>query len=320
MSNSYELISSKELKAFRNVNKWRAPLSIFLSWVYLVILLTGIYFYHDLWVLLVISPVLGALQNRLTVLLHDSMHRSLYPVNKVNDFLGKWFCAYPIGNFFHINLIMHANHHQVFGKQSDPNVLTYTVDKHTFIFKDLLKSFFGINILGAFFNFSQKISNKFRFSESQSAIDNAERKLRSDALKKDYLRLIPVQFLLVSTSVYFDVFWMYVYWVLVRVTWCTAFNSIRLFTEHHSDVSDANPILVNTYAGWIERFFIAPLNFHLHGTHHVAPFIPFYQLKELSELIEDRQIPYYIKRNSYLGYLLGNENSSQLEAAVLPPR
>ena len=321
-----ELLSVKEIREFRSVNRWQAPLAIGLSWLLIIAFFGGLAAFHPWWLLLIGAPILGALQNRLTTLLHDAMHRALYPKPKVSDFLGKWFCSYPVGNFFHTNVIMHRNHHLEFGRRRDPNVLAYTVSRETFLKRDLPRAVFGVHLFSALLNFNQKLANRFRFSEDEAAIDDPERKLKSEALRKDYVRLPIVQLILVAAFFVAGIWWGYLYWVVVRLTWCTAFNQVRLFVEHHSDISDATPtlantaepVLVNTAVSALERFFIAPLHFNLHGTHHIAPSVPYYQLPRLTEIIRQRGLRYCLSRRGYTAYVLGFENFAEEEAKLLP--
>jgi fatty acid desaturase len=106
------------------------------------------------------------------------------------------------------------------------------------------------------------------------------------------------------------------YWVVCRITVCSAFNQIRLFVEHHSDVSDASPILVNVRSNPIERFFIAPLNFNFHGAHHVAPYVPYYELPVLTEFLKEKGAIYFVDRRSYMSTLLGHENTKGAETKL----
>lgn len=318
MSNS---ITLTELHQWRRISSTRAIRDIAATWLMITCIVAGLLLIaNDLshwWLWLAASPIIGGLQNRLTTLLHDAMHRTLHPTKSTSDFIGRWFCGYPVGNFFFINMIMHKHHHQQFAGQKDPNVLAYTVNKETFLKADLIRSFFLINLLSALLNFNQKLANKFRYSEKESAIEDPERFLKAEAAKKDYLRLILLHTTLLGLCVASGVWYLYIYWVLVRITWCSAFNSIRLFTEHHSDISDASPILANNlkpgFVGWLERFFIAPLNFNLHGTHHVAPFVPYYLLPALTDHLQQYDEDYFIVRRGYFAYLLNAKSYAEDE-------
>lgn len=316
-------VNMAAMSEYRNVLTWRPLVDIIISYLGAFILLLCVA-WQSSWVLaVVLSPVVGAFQNRLTVLLHDGVHRSLNSNRNINDWISQWLVAFPIGNFFNINVVMHRNHHNEFGKKRDPNVMAYTKSHRSFLFGDLPRALFMLNIVSAVLNFNQKISNIFRYSEKELAVDDPERNLKKEALKKDYIGLFLVQGALASFFYLIGYWWLYLYWVVCRVTWCTAYNSIRLFVEHHSDVSDEEPILANTadqtkserrWIDCLERFFIAPLNFNLHGTHHLAPFIPYHQLEKLTEDFRkeggDKML---ISRRSYILYALGYESTKDQE-------
>ena len=79
------------------------------------------------------------------------------------------------------------------------------------------------------------------------------------------------------------------YWLIPSATWCYFCFYVRSYAEH--PVVDGNvgcSFMVFTREvkpAWFDRLFLATSGFSYHLSHHIAPFVPFYQLHHLHERV-----------------------------------
>ena len=91
-----EVISKEQYEEIKEKQDWRNVLSISSNWLQMSSAMALFFFYPNVLTFLVALVIIGSRQFALAVLAHDAAHNLLFSNNKVNDWAGQWFCAYPI--------------------------------------------------------------------------------------------------------------------------------------------------------------------------------------------------------------------------------
>ncbi|HLH32594.1 MAG TPA: fatty acid desaturase family protein [Terriglobia bacterium] len=80
------------------------------------------------------------------------------------------------------------------------------------------------------------------------------------------------------------------YWIVPYCTWHIALQYIRLICEHSAIQSEdpAYAVTRTTMVSWWERWLVLPRNIHYHIEHHWYPSVPFYNLPELHQRLQEQ--------------------------------
>ena len=222
--------------------------------------------------------IIGGRQLGLAVLVHECSHYSFFTSRKVNIFVGRWLCAWPVHLSYDEYRAGHLGHHAHAGTVKDPDVKliqAYPVPKDS-LRRKLIRDITG-----------QTATRDFKSLW-----------VRSNTRRRISIVLVPVILGVVLSA--FGALWTLSLWYLAFFTVLPMYSRIRLIGEHgiapdrlHKDArlntSTVRPNLV-------ERLFIAPNNVSLHVEHHLLATVPAYRLKTLHKILWDRG--YYQGYNS----------------------
>ena len=65
--------------------------------------------------------IIGARQLGLAILMHDAAHGALHANQKINDWVGEWLCAAPVGGRLESYRAYHLKHHRFTEQPEDPD-------------------------------------------------------------------------------------------------------------------------------------------------------------------------------------------------------
>ena len=101
----------------------------------------------------------------------------------------------------------------------------------------------------------------------------------------DSIGILICQVFILFSFWYFLGWWTYIiYWTLPIFTTTTLFNSIRAFVEHNIEHNEPScKKLFSMKSSYIERFFLAPMNFNYHAEHHIRPRVSAFDLPKSRE-------------------------------------
>src|SRR5690606_34603318 len=67
--------------------------------------------------------IIGTRQLGLAILMHEAAHGALSPNQRLNDFLGHWLCAVPVGASLAAYRPYHLSHHKYAQNEEDPDLV-----------------------------------------------------------------------------------------------------------------------------------------------------------------------------------------------------
>lgn len=229
--------------------------------------------------------VIGTRQLGLAILMHEAAHGGLSSDRRLNDALGHWLCAVPIGASLHAYRPYHLSHHKYAQQAEDPDLVLsapFPVSRDSLrrkIVRDLTgQTFFKQRVLFAF--------RAFRTSRDEDVAEGAVVTGRSLA------PFLLVNGAMLAGAVAAGVWWAwFVLWLLPMATWFPMVTRLRNIAEHacvEGSATDPFRAARTTRASWLERAFIAPYWVNFHAEHHLFMHVPCWKLPALHRAIRAR--------------------------------
>jgi len=289
-------LSLEERKALLQKNDFRAALGILKHWSLIIGAFALVYFYPNVWTILLSLLILGGQQLACAILMHDASHKSVFSNKNLNDFIGNWLGGYPILQHVQEYRPYHWKHHVSTGTAEDPDLLLtrgYPTSKKSMLrkfFRDLsgqtaLKSYVGLfamhlgymeyNLGGKAVWVSQKDRSWGEFF--QRALQKLSGPLGFQAILFGICWLIGMPLL-------------YVLWVGALFTTFQFSLRVRSMAEHSMMEDQEDPIrnTRTTYANFFEKLLFAPYHVNYHVEHHMLMTVPYYNLPKMHKMIKER--------------------------------
>ncbi len=234
--------------------------------------------------------LIGLMQYRLVVAVHEATHRTFLQPAWLNELSGVVNAAL-VGTNFTRHRREHLAHHETRELAKDPI---------GYIYHPILRARpgwrrLGVLIFGTAFEALEKL-------RQQGAGAGFERD-RPRAERRDSLVLLALHALL------FGVFWglfgwwgWLVFWMAPVATVALFMNRVRIFVEHGipyagrehygRPLGSAPLLTVDLASNPVERFFVAGFWMNYHNAHHHVPSIPHYHVPRLREILEQEEPGY----------------------------
>ena len=278
-----DLFTPDDWAPFQTRSPWIGPLLVLHCWaVIAAAVAVGV-----IWPLLIplSIAVIGTRQLGLAILMHEAAHGGLSPNGRLNDVLGHWLCAVPVGASLAAYRPYHLAHHKYAQQAEDPDLVLsapFPVTRASMrrkTIRDLTgQTFFKQRVLYAF--------QAFRTRRDEDMAEGAVVTGRSVA-----------PFLLVNAALFAGltlagVWWAYfALWLLPLATWFPMVTRLRNIAEHACvEGSSTDPFRAarTTHAAWWERALIAPYWVNFHAEHHLFMHVPCWKLPALHRAIRGR--------------------------------
>jgi fatty acid desaturase len=270
-------LTKDELLDFSRISGVRATCHIVGEWsMILIAICLADRFWHPLLYVGVIAFI-GARQHALMILMHDGVHRRLYPNRSFNDWVSEIFLAWP-------NLVSarayrrnHFAHHRYLNTPKDPDWARRQGDsawvfpkKWTELGRLLLRDVSGLNTL-----------RLLALARSLMTTDTG--------VSKGFLFLRYMFYFVVLAGMLWAgaTRFLLMYWFVPLFTWLIFIFRIRSIAEH-SAIGKGTAVYSQTRTavlGMLERIFFAPKNVSYHLEHHFFPSVPFYRLPALHQVL-----------------------------------
>lgn len=255
-----------------------------LSAIFFVFTISLIFFFvlacsktHNIPLYIVSFIMIGALQHRLSIFLHEAIHFTLFDNKRLNRFVGS-LSAYMI--FFKWNYRkIHLKHHKHLGDDHDPDLINYVnyPSGLNFFLLDVISNFSGISACKQFIK--QSLTKKPQPNSSE--------------IHYSEIFLLLVTQTLIFILFYLSGYWLnyFILWILPLITVAKSLAHFRNVAEHVLIENGNNPELERLRtikSNILERFFFAPLAFNYHAEHHMFPGVPFHRLSSLSKTVREQ--------------------------------
>ncbi|MBY0563330.1 MAG: fatty acid desaturase family protein [Hyphomonadaceae bacterium] len=219
--------------------------------------------------------LIGARQLGLAILMHDAAHGALHTDQKVNDWVGEWLCAAPVGARLASYRAYHLKHHRYTEQPEDPDLA--------------LSAPFPITRASLLRKVVRDLTGQ-TFIKQRGAQLFGNRKA-GEVVNASTAHFLFVNALLFAALTLAGYWWTYLaLWLVPMATWFPLVTRLRNIAEHAVVETREDPFshARTTLANPLERLFIAPYWVHYHGEHHVFMHVPCYRLERLHAALMDK--------------------------------
>ncbi|MFZ4122034.1 MAG: fatty acid desaturase family protein [Caulobacterales bacterium] len=231
--------------------------------------------------------LIGARQLGLAVLMHEAAHGGLSPHQRLNDWVGQWLCAAPVGANVESYRRYHLQHHKFANQPEDPDLslaAPFPIRRAS-LWRKVLRDLTGQTFL------------KQRTAQLGGLLRVQMQRLKGTPnLSQPPAGAIPF---LVSNAVLLAVltaaglWWAYfALWLVPFATWNQLVTRLRNIAEHAclTDPHDPYRQARTTRASWWEGLLIAPYWVNFHAEHHMFMHLPCYRLGRAHAVLRTRGV------------------------------
>lgn len=295
-----ERLDSTIIRELSQLNPLRSIAHIVFEYVFILsaIVLCSMYWHPAFYIVCVMW--IGARQHALGILMHEAAHYRIVKSKRINDFIGEVFLSFPLLISMKNYRTNHLAHHRHMNTDEDPDWVRKDTHEWEFpksrtdLFWMLIKIVLGMNIVSM-------LKTIWTVNKGEKKEKSVDRRLLVSKLA--YYAV------LIATLSYFGWWSEYLlFWIVPMFTWLQVIFRIRSIAEHFGiEYDHVFTQARNTYPSLFDRLFIASKNVWYHLDHHLYPTVPFYNLPQLHEKLNEL-VPVYRERahntNSYLDVLM----------------
>ena len=252
------------------------------AWIIIALAIT-VSIWQPLLIILAI-PIIGARQLGLAVLMHEAAHGGLAKSTKVNDFVGQWLCAAPVGASLSNYRPYHLKHHKYAQQPEDPDLglsAPFPVTRSS-LKRKIIRDLSGQT-------FWKQRRNQFANAMGIGIKQTPGTQNRAQTAREAVLPFIASNLIMLAFLTIIGAWWAYfVLWLLPLATWNQLVTRLRNIAEHAVVPDHEDPMrhARTTRANLIERALIAPYWVNYHCEHHMFMHLPCYRLPEAHKLLE----------------------------------
>lgn len=314
MTNFAETITSEQRAALLR----KSDLQGFLALGRSLALAAGAFVVAGLWpnpaTIVLAVLLLGSAQIGLAVLMHDAAHRTLFRTRWLNDWVGRWLCAEPIGQSLTGYRKYHMAHHRYGGSDQDPDAhLTraYPVSKASMTRK-VLRDLTGVTGVKLYFAVFLMQAGYYKY-QLNGKLERAPRPARPwvdypVTLVRNLWPMLLVHGLLFGLFWIMGKPWLFALWWGALLSTFQLILRLRQIGDHGMvpDRSNPDPMMHTrtTDVRWWERILLVPHNVNYHLEHHLLPAAPSQSLPAVRQLLlQQHELPEGTYQSSFLSVL-----------------
>jgi fatty acid desaturase len=259
---------------------WRPFFHIAISWIVIAIsiwLVLGVsYWFYPLSFILIANRILA-----LSLLCHEGLHRTLHPVGKWNDFLGRYLCAFPTSISFSKYRRLHLLHHSTVGSDRwDPDRHLYKdfpVDPVRF-FSNLFARVVTLRTAYDFILYYIEFPEAFR----RKRVANGKLFVLSE--RSDFVLFVLFHTTSLSLITYFGVWPEFLLLYIAPLMLLTQPYVILIGGIQHGPGRIADHDVSRTVSGSpFYMWLLLPIDINYHAVHHLDASVPHYWLKKKTD-------------------------------------
>ena len=236
---------------------------------------------------LIAVMIVGTRQLGLAILMHEAAHGGLHANKAINEFVGQWLCAVPVGADLASYRSYHLQHHRFTQQPEDPDLslsAPFPISKESYrrkAIRDLTGQTFVKQRLPLFLSLFRPATGDEPIDHESFVSTGREKMARFLGLNA----LLFVLFWLCGAGI-----WFVGVWLIAMATWLSLVTRIRNIAEHACTSTGQDPFshARTTLANPIERALIAPYWVNYHAEHHLFMYLPCYRLPEAHRLLIDK--------------------------------
>ena len=236
---------------------------------------------------LIAVMIVGTRQLGLAILMHEAAHGGISTNKAVNEFVGQWLCAVPVGADLQSYRAYHLAHHKFTQQPEDPDLslsAPFPITKDSFsrkAIRDLTGQTFVKQRLPLLLSLLKRGESEEAVTHESFVATGREKMARFLAVNA----LLFALFCLAGAGI-----WFFVIWLVAMATWLSLVTRIRNIAEHACTSTGEDPFshARTTLAGPIERALIAPYWVNYHAEHHLFMYLPCYRLSEAHRLLVEK--------------------------------
>lgn len=277
-------------------NSWRGMWLVAHCWGVIIAAVAMVTIWPNPLTWLLAVMIVGTRQLGLAILMHEAAHGGLHSNQKINEFVGDWLCAIPVGAGVAAYRAYHLKHHRFTQQPEDPDLglsAPFPISKDSFsrkVFRDLTGQTFFKQRAPLFMALFARSKVPDVVAEHGDAGDTEHENFLSSgkAAMKRFLAanaIIFVLFYLAGAGV-----WFFAVWLFAMATWFPLVTRVRNIAEHACTSTGPDPFshARTTHANFLERAFIAPYWVNYHAEHHLFMYLPCYNLPEAHRLLTEK--------------------------------
>ncbi len=227
----------------------------------------------------------------LSLLCHEALHGSLFKNHKLNNFVGRWFCAFPTFISLSKYRKLHLLHHRALSHPiGDPDYhlyVDYPLSKKNFFLNSLL----DVITLRSSWKFIQYYTE---IPDHLFAKEGFISKFKKNKLSGDFREFLFFYAVLFSTLFYFGILKYYLLFFSIPLVFITQPYVLLMGGLQHGPVQDAKTpeLLSRSIRGpKLLMELLLPLNINFHAEHHLDSTVPHYWLKTFARDLEESKNP-----------------------------
>lgn len=267
-----------EFDSLSDLQGWLWTLRIFVPFIILIALTP--------WVWLSIAPIatfpiwvaLGVLAYKLTIVMHDCAHNTLFASKFLNQKVGK-ICGYILMSDFQTFRYMHWQHHMKYGADEDPqgeDYLHLTNASKAGLIWHIFKPLLGANVY-----------KLLAFSKSNVANKKKKEPFVKLLKSKSHFFLMQLAIVVLITQGG-RCFWLFAFLPSAALTVGLFCSQTRGFAEHIANPGGHSEAFVRTHLpNWFDKAIFYTLNFNYHVEHHLYPSVANHHLPALHKLLKE---------------------------------
>lgn len=285
------IFSADEWAGLTSRESWRGMWLVVHCWGTIIAAIALVTVWPNPFTWLLAVMIVGARQLGLAILMHEAAHGGLHTSQKVNEFVGQWLCAVPVGASLTGYRAYHLKHHRYTQQPEDPDLglsAPFPISKDSFgrkAFRDLTGQTFYKQRMPSFLELFRKAPSP----TADAHADEHENFLSTGA--QAMLRFLGVNAVLFALCWLAGAgVWFFGVWVVAMATWFPLVTRVRNIAEHACTSTGSDPFshARTTRANWIERALIAPYWVNYHAEHHLFMYLPCYRLPEAHRLLTEK--------------------------------
>lgn len=254
----------------------------------------------SIWLSLSVSPFLYPIAvfiiaNRflaLLILCHEGLHCNLSRSKTLNDFLGRWLCAFPVGVSFSKYRRLHMMHHAAVNSDRwDPDLVLYDfypISARKY-FQRTVRSVLTLRMARSFLNYYVLPDS---FVSERRHLASRPRHL-TPSQESDLFQFVSFHFLALTFVVVFGLWREYLLFYFIPIAFVMQPYALLISGLQHGprQPGDQPEQVSRSIRGpKVLMEMLLPCDFCFHAEHHLSPAVPHYWLHKFSADLEAKKV------------------------------